>query len=60
MKSKTDSFLVGFNYREDEDHAVMVIAKKNWRGGTEIINSFFGDEAKELYAKLTTKKGEIS
>lgn len=50
------SIVVAYDYKADSDHAVLIIGKKNKKKDIEIINAFQGDEAKELWKKLTTKE----
>lgn len=57
MKSTNDSVIIGFDYLEDKDNAVLIVGKKRPAEPIKIINSFHGEEAKELWEKLTTKKG---
>ena len=58
MKNLTTSLIIGFDYNEDKDNAVLIVGSKTPDKDVEIINAFQGDEAKELYEKLTTRKGE--
>lgn len=52
----TSSVIVAFDYRENSDNAVLIVGQKNPKQDVTIINAFSGDEAKELWKKLTTKK----
>lgn len=52
----TDSVIVGYDYNEPVDNAVLIVGKKLPDMSVDIINAFHGDEAKELWAKLTDKK----
>lgn len=49
----TDSILVAF---DDSGKGVLIVGKKRLNESAEIINAFEGDEAKELWKKLTVKK----
>ena len=51
-----ETLLVGYNNEHGKDRAVLIIGKKLPRGMVDIINAFQGEEATELYKKLTTKK----
>lgn len=55
MKGKSDTILVSFDYTHG-DTPVLIVGRKE-KGEMEIINAFKDEEAKELYRKLTTKKG---
>lgn len=57
MENKSDTFLVSFDYSHG-NIPVLIVGRKD-KGGLNIINAFKGEEAKELYQKLTTKKGEV-
>lgn len=59
----TDSLLVGFDVFSGKDNAVLIVGKKNPNQSVDIINAFQGEEAKDLYKKLTEvkkKDAEIS
>lgn len=53
--SFTESLLIGFDISEN-DHCVLVVGKKRLNESVEIINAFQGEEAKDLYKKLTEVK----
>lgn len=57
MKGKSDTILVSFDYTHG-NIPVLIVGKKG-KGGLDIINAFKGEEAEELYQKLTTTKGEL-
>ncbi len=57
MKNISDTFLVSFDHAHG-DVPVLIVGRKS-KGGIDIINAFKDDEAKELYQKLTAKKGEV-
>ena len=52
----TDILLVGYDFNTERDNAVLIIGRKRPNESVEIINAFEGDEAKQLYQKLITKK----
>ena len=54
----TDSIIVGYDYNEGTDNAVLIVGKKLPNKVVDIINAFQGDEAKELWARLTGTKEE--
>lgn len=56
MKNISDTFLVSFDHAHG-DIPVLIVGRKG-KGGLDIINAFKDDEAKELYQRLTAKKGE--
>ena len=51
----TSSVIVAFDHKEDSDTAVLIVGRKNPKMDIQIINAFEGDEAKELWKKLTTR-----
>lgn len=53
MKKKLESFLVCADF--SNDIPVLVVGTKG-KNGISIINAFKGEEAEELYRKLTIKK----
>ena len=53
----TSSVIVAFDYKGDSDNAVLIVGQKQPKKDVHIINAFSGDEAKELWNKLTVKKG---
>lgn len=59
MKSLTDTLLVSIDLSASENNAVLIVGRKKPNQSVEIVNAFDGEEAVELYKKLTTvKKGE--
>ena len=53
-----DTLLIGVDFSKGVDAGFMLIGRHIPGGGTEILNSFTGDEAHELYKKLVTMKTE--
>ena len=52
----SDSILIGYDQR-DGDNVVLIVGRKTPKQSVEVINAFQGEEAKELYERLITKKG---
>ncbi len=52
MENKTEAVIVSINVTGD--NAVLVVGRQLGRGVPSIINAFEGQEAIELYEKLTT------
>lgn len=50
------SLIIGFD-DQSNDEALMVVGTKRKGNGVEVINAISGDEAVELYKRLTTIKG---
>ena len=53
---KAACYLVSFGFDDDGIIKVAIVGKRNKKGGTDVVNAFNGDEAKELYEKLTVKQ----
>lgn len=58
MKYLSDSLLVGVDFSE-KDKGVLIVGRKRMNESVEIINAFQGEEARELYEKLITKKEAV-
>ena len=54
----TGSVIVAYDYNEGVDRAVLIVGQKDPKMDVKIINAFQDDEAKELWKKLTTLKGD--
>ena len=51
-----DSLLIGVNFSNTDGMGVLIVGRKRMNQNPEIINTFQGDEARELYEKLVTPK----
>lgn len=58
MKHLSDVLLVGIDFSE-KDTGVLIVGRKRMNESVDIINAFQGDEARELYEKLITKKEAV-
>ena len=47
-------FLVSYDFTNGKDKSIMLVAQKDTKGETTVINGFQGEEAEELFTKLTT------
>ena len=58
LMDKTGSVIVSWDFPHgtDNDMGILLVGKKMPGRDVEIINAFQGEEAKELYLKLTTRK----
>lgn len=54
VKDRTDTMMI--SYSESKDGAVLIVGRKHNLIGVDIVNAFDGDEARELYTKLTEAK----
>lgn len=57
MKS-TDSVIVSWDFSHGKDVGVLLVGKQV-NGRVEILNAFQGEEAYELYRRLTVQKKEV-
>lgn len=57
MKS-TDSVIVSWDLSRGKDESILLVGKQV-DGRVEIVNAFQGEEAYELYRKLTVQKKEV-
>ena len=58
MKYLTDALICSVDF--EGDHGVLIVGRQNQKGGIDIVNAFQGEEAMELYTKLTTKPEKTS
>lgn len=58
MKSITDTILVSIVLSRNNENAVLVVGRKKPREAVDVINAFEGEEALELYKKLTTPEAK--
>lgn len=56
----TDSIIVSYDRNPSKDISVLVVGRKEPNASVTIINAFQGEEADELYKKLTTIKKGVS
>lgn len=58
-----DCVLVSVSFPEDgnKDSGVLIVGRQTKNGHVDIINAFQGEEARELYKKITSRKykGEV-
>ena len=55
MKNVSDTILVSFDYKNG-DIPVLIVGRRGKELEIDIVNAFKGDEAKELYQRLTGKE----
>ena len=53
MDKTNGSLLIGFDFTHE---GVLIVGQKKAGQNVEIINAFDGDEAKDLYQRLITRK----
>lgn len=52
----SESLMVGYSFIPEKNTAVLTVGRKRLNESVEIINAFEGEEAIELYGKLTTRR----
>ena len=56
MKQVNETLLVSISMNTDTNTGVLIVGRQNRKkGAVDIINAFQGEEAMDLYTKLTTK-----
>lgn len=61
MKQVNETLLVSVSLNTDTNTGVLIVGRQNLKtGGLDIVNAFQGEEAMELYTKLTTKPERTS
>ena len=58
MKHLTDAVICSIDF--EGDHGVLIVGRQTQNGGLDIVNAFQGEEAMDLYTKLTTKPERTS
>ena len=58
MENKSDTFLASFDYTHGYI-PVLIVGRRGKEKEIDIINAFQGDEAKELYKRLTEKRVSV-
>lgn len=51
-----ESAIISIDYSNGKDNTVLVVGKKRPNHVIEVVNAFQGEEAIELWKKLTVKK----
>ena len=55
--TETHALIIAYDVSHDTDNCVLIIGRMGSRSGEiDIVNAFQGDEARELYNNLITKK----
>lgn len=60
MAKINDAVIVSVSISPATKTGVLIVGRKRPNGSTEIVNAFQGEEAVELYTKLTTKVEQTS
>lgn len=56
MAKISEAIVVSIDYNESDGTGVLIVGRKRGKGPVEIINAFQGQEALDIYKKLTTVK----
>ena len=54
---ETGSVIVSWDFSHGKDVGVLIVGEKRMNQSVDIINAYKGEEAYELYKKLTVRKG---
>ena len=61
MKQVNETLLVSVSLNTDTNTGVLIVGRQNRKKGVvDIVNAFQGEEAMDLYTKLTTKPERTS
>lgn len=52
--NEASSFIIGYDFSRGNDVGVLIVGKRLPNGETKIINAFQGDDAYDMYMRLTT------
>ena len=55
----TSSIIVSYDASENGDETILLVGKKNPNEIIKIVNAFQGEEAKDLWKKLTERNEKI-
>ena len=55
MRPLTDAVIVSISFNPNQENTVLVVGRKRLNETVEVINAFQGQEAIDIYNKLTTK-----
>lgn len=55
----TSSIILSYDASENGDEPILLVGKKNPNKPIKIINAFQGEEAKDLWKKLTERSKKI-
>lgn len=58
MDNANGALIVSWDFSNGDDSAFMLVGHKKPGEDVKVINVFQGQEALDIYKKLTTKKGE--
>lgn len=56
--TKAESIIVSVDFTNGKDNSIMIVGRKLPNQAVEVINAIQGEEAEELYKRLTTVKKE--
>lgn len=58
MSKSIGAIIVSWDFSHRPDADILIVGERTPSGQTVVINAFQGEEARELYSRLTTVKGE--
>lgn len=57
VKKDSGAIIVSWDFSRGDDVGVLIVGEQN-KGKVEVINAFQGDEAFDIYKKLTGVRGD--
>lgn len=54
----TKALIIGYDFTNGKDKSILIVGQRAPRGATKIIKMFQGEEANELFRKLTEEEGK--
>lgn len=56
MLNKSESLIIGYDESDTADYTCLTVARRVSKDRMEVVNTFFGKEAEELYEWLTKER----
>lgn len=56
----TDALLVSISFGKNGDNPILIVGRKEPNEALKIVNAFYGNEAVDIYKKLTTQNGKAA
>lgn len=58
MEPTSGALIVSWDFSHSSDKHILLVGRKTPKVDVEVINAFQGQDAHDIYEKLTQKKGE--
>lgn len=56
MTNTSGAYIVSWDFSHGDDKAILLVGRQKSKGNVDIINAFQGQEAIDIYKKLSTVK----